>query len=170
MEDTFRQLYHEALVQQNIDPESIRKLEILDEQGDVVEPGGVTDIDIFARDSECAAIEIKATIDQHDIRRFEKTIKLAEEQEGIKVTSSIYCTSVGVFCNVAVICLISNFLLSCPKNQIGCLIDSDHRSFVNVLDAPASRLLTSTRSKDNSSLLEAAILPSISIRGFDFCK
>ncbi|HKZ41709.1 MAG TPA: hypothetical protein VJ044_12145 [Candidatus Hodarchaeales archaeon] len=92
LEDTFRQLYHEALVQQNIDPESIRKLDILDEQGDVVEPGGVTDIDIFARDSECAAIEIKATIDQHDIRRFEKTIKLAEEQEGIKVTRRVIVT------------------------------------------------------------------------------
>ena len=92
LEDIFRDVFREALSLEGIKPESIRRLVVLDPDGEVVEPGEVTDLDIYMHDSECVAIEVKSRIDSHDIRRFEKTIRLAEKQEGIKVTKRIIIT------------------------------------------------------------------------------
>ncbi len=92
LEDIFREVYRDALKTHGIDPDSIRRLFVLDEDGVVVDPGEATDIDIYMHDGEAVAIEVKANVDQHDIRRFEKTIRLAEQQEGITITKKVIIT------------------------------------------------------------------------------
>ncbi len=92
LEDIFRDVFREALKLEGIDPESIRRLVVIDPTGEVVDPGETTDLDIYMHNNECVAIEVKARVDSHDIRRFEKTIQLAEKQEGIKVTKRIIIT------------------------------------------------------------------------------
>ncbi len=92
LEDIFRDVFREALKLEGIDPESIRRLVVIDPTGEVVDPGETTDLDIYMHNNECVAIEVKARVDSHDIRRFEKTIQLAEKQERIKVTKRIIIT------------------------------------------------------------------------------
>ncbi len=92
LEDIFREVYRDALQLHGIDPDSIRRLFVLDADGVVVDPGEVTDIDIYMHDGEAVAIEVKTTVDQHDVRRFEKTIRLAEQQEGITITKKVIIT------------------------------------------------------------------------------
>ncbi len=91
-EIVIRELFREALTLEGIVLENVRRLTVYDPEGVVVDPGDHTDIDIFAHNNEVVFIEIKSSFDVHDLRRFEKTIALAEAQEGLQATKRIAIT------------------------------------------------------------------------------
>ncbi len=92
LEDIFRDVFREALLTEGLDPDKIRRLDVLDEEGIVVPPGEVTDIYMMATNSQCVFVEVKAHMDMHDIWKFLKTVKIAEEQEGVKATKLVSIT------------------------------------------------------------------------------
>ncbi|MCF2136228.1 MAG: DUF3782 domain-containing protein [Candidatus Thorarchaeota archaeon] len=92
LEDIFREVFREALLSEDLDPEKIRRLDVLDEKGVVVPPGEVTDIDMMVHDSQCVFVEVKSHMDMHDIWKFIKTVELAEMQEGVKATKLVAVT------------------------------------------------------------------------------
>ncbi len=92
LEDIFREVFREALLTEGVDPEKIRRLDVLDDEGVVVPPGEVTDIDMMGSDSQCVFVEVKAHMDMHDIWRFLKVVRLAEEQEKVKASKLIAVT------------------------------------------------------------------------------
>ena len=91
-EDIFRDIFREALLTENVDPDKLRRLYVLDEEGVVVPPGSATDIDMMVSDSECVFVEVKTRTELHDVWKFLKTVELAEKQEGVKATRLLLVT------------------------------------------------------------------------------
>ncbi|MFQ6127044.1 MAG: DUF3782 domain-containing protein, partial [Candidatus Heimdallarchaeota archaeon] len=92
LEDTFREIFKEALLTEEVDPEKLRRLDVLDDMGVVVPPGEVTDIDMMVSDAQCVFVDVKARMDLHDIHKFLKTVELAEKQEQVKATKLLAVT------------------------------------------------------------------------------
>ena len=92
LEDIFRGVFKEALLTERVEPEKLRRLDVLDDEGVVVPAGEVTDIDMMIQDTQCVFVEVKARMDLHDIRKFLKTVELAEKQENVKATKLLAVT------------------------------------------------------------------------------
>jgi len=92
LEDIFHEVFKEALLTEGVDPKKLQRLDVLDDEGVVVPAGEVTDIDMMVQDTQCVFVEVKAHIDLHDIRKFLKTVELAEKQEQVKATKLLVVT------------------------------------------------------------------------------
>ncbi|MFQ6124576.1 MAG: DUF3782 domain-containing protein [Candidatus Heimdallarchaeota archaeon] len=92
LEDIFREVFKEALLTEGVDPEKLRRLNVLDDEGVVVPSGEVTDIDMMVHNTQCVFVEVKARMDLHDIQKFLKTVALAEKQENVKATKLLAIT------------------------------------------------------------------------------
>jgi hypothetical protein len=88
LEKTILELMRETLKMENVDPDKIKKVFIVDRKGMVFWNDYSSDIDVLVENGNVYAIEIKAKASHADVTRFVQNIKLYELVENKKVTKS----------------------------------------------------------------------------------
>jgi hypothetical protein len=88
LEKTILDLMRETLKMENVDPDKIKKVFIVDRKGMVFWNDYSSDIDVLVENGNVYAIEVKAKASHADVTRFVQNIKLYELVENKKVTKS----------------------------------------------------------------------------------
>ncbi len=88
LENTILELMRETLKMENVDPDKIKKVFIVDRKAMVFWKDYSSDIDVLVENGNVYAIEIKARASHADVTRFVQNIKLYELVENKKVTKS----------------------------------------------------------------------------------
>ena len=84
LEQVVRELMSRSVLEFGVDLQKAKRVVLVDEEGLVISPGDVTDIDVYLSDGEQYCIEVKSFVDHHDVYRFYKIATILAPKEGVE--------------------------------------------------------------------------------------
>ena len=84
LENVVRELMNRAALEFGVDLYKTERVVLVDEEGVVISPGDVTDIDVYLSNGESYCIEVKSHLDHHDVYSFYKKATILAPKEGVK--------------------------------------------------------------------------------------